>query len=235
LRSSEVFAAPEMESYAEWWQRPWLLFLILGLTTSHFFVLLYLVRRRLLVPLVSSLALLAAAPPLYRCLRPLSEGEHQSCANCRSFMSRLLYEYAEQHGGEFPRGGRNEWESMAKAIGGPDQVHFLTCHALQPKARAYWLAHGTLCDEVCCYGYNEGVRLSDPAGLVLAYFESPGYWECSHHRGNVLGRACLVHRGAGWGWWDFLAEDEFQEAQQRTREHVGRRRDGEAGARKDLE
>jgi len=158
--------------------------------------------------------LIAAGVPL-TCLYWRSRAaDAESCANCRSFIRGALAEYGAAHGGWFPAGGKDEWDSMAKCVVDEGMVHLFTSHALARRAEAHWRANRSLSEEVCCYRYNEGLRDDDPPNLVLVYFGTPTRWECSSHYVGKLGRPCLLTGALTWEWKD---EEELQKLQAQTR------------------
>lgn len=167
-------------------------------------------------------AILAGIGLTWVLLRALPQ-EDQACANCSSFIFRILESHAKTHEGWFPRGGRDEWDSLSRAIEEPDQVHFFTSHALQPSAGEYWAKTRSLSDEVSCYRYNEGLRLDDSVGLILMYYEKAGHWECMNHYMPDLGRVCLRLRLHG-SHWEYLGEEEFRQAQELTEQVLRDRR-----------
>ncbi len=148
--------------------------------------------------------------------------EDQACANCSSFIFRILETHAKAHDGWFPRGGKDEWDSLAQAIQDPIEVHFFTSHDLQPSAEEHWAKTRSLSDEVCCYRYNEGLRLDDPGELILMYYEKAGHWECMNHFMPELGRLCLRVREK---YWEYLGEEEFRRVQDLTEKVLRERRD----------
>jgi len=163
--------------------------------------------------------LIVAGVPLFCLLWRQWVNEAQSCANCRSFMRNALRAYSADHGGWFPFGGKDEWDSLAKCIG-DNPVHVFTSHELAQKAEAHWKATGTLSEEVCCYRYNEGLRDDDPTDMVIAYCGRPTRWECREHYVGKLGRPCLMTTGI----WEWKSELEFQELLARTHTFLAERR-----------
>ena len=106
--------------------------------------------------------------------------------------------------------------ARARAITSENEVHFFTSHALRNDAYQYWIREQSLNADVCCYRYNEGLRIDDRSELIVMYFHEAGHWECSHHYESELGRACLVHLKGSPGEWRFLPEEEFQKLQAKT-------------------
>ena len=223
LLSDEVVVIPEMLAKRAWWETPEkVAFLFFGTATFAFSGSFLLFGRRLLPALGFAVLCLVGAQAGLEKLST-DERENQSCANCRSFISQFLQSYAEAHEGWFPRGGRDEFDSLSKAIADEHEVHFFTSHAQAGAARKHWNQTGRLSGETCCYRYNEGLRADDPAGLVVMYYRTPGTWECSHHPTDKVGRVCLL-QSLTFGSWEFLRESDFQKRLEWTARFVQERR-----------
>jgi hypothetical protein len=131
-----------------------------------------------------------------------------SCANCRSFIYLQLEQYAIQHDGWYPKGGRDRLDSLAKCVGQVKDVRFFTSHAQSRRLAAYWQEHQTFSSNLCCYRYVEGLRTNDPQGLVMLYYWKPTRWECSSHKMQEEGRSvCFSPPGHSW---EFIQEEQFQ-------------------------
>jgi len=139
-----------------------------------------------------------------------------SCANCRSFVHWYLRDYAEEHDGWFPRGGKTPLDSLAQCITEPSETHFFTSHALQKKAMQYWEKRRSLSEDVSCYRYNEGLRVDSPSNLIVMYYYKPTRWECNIHKMKYVGRPVML----GLLYWEFLSEEEFQQRQRETLDFV---------------
>jgi hypothetical protein len=230
LLSDEIVVLPEMVGQrAAWESRDSILLVLLGAATISFLGTFLFFRGRLFFALGATLLCLFG---LLGGLGQLSDNvrESQSCANCRSFIAQFLTTYAQAQDGWLPRGGRDALDSLAKVITDESEVHFFTSHAQTAVARSYWLRTRSLSADVCCYRYNEGLRIGDPAGLIVLYYESPGLWECNHHPTTQMGRACLLHPGRymEFDQWEFLPEKEFQALQAKTTAHIANRNWDEA-------
>ncbi len=174
--------------------------------------------------LVAAWASLADTIP--EMLQYVRSREDQSCAECRDWLPVALGRWAMSHDGWFPRGGRDQWDSLAKLVTDGDLAEAFTSHALAEKARRTWEETGSLTDEVSCYGYNEGLRVDDPGELIVCAYETPGKWECSVHVMKEEGRTCLVLSGRVLEW-RFVEEASFGQLQRRTRDLLRRRERGE--------
>ncbi|MEW6303713.1 MAG: hypothetical protein AB1705_09595 [Verrucomicrobiota bacterium] len=133
----------------------------------------------------------------------------ESCANCRSFVHWLLDEYAAQHDGWYPKGGKDPLDSLAKCVKEPYQVRFFTSHAQAGRLVAQWEEKKTFSAANCCYRYVEGLRTNDPPGMVMLYSWQPTQWECSSHQMKEVGRVVCFHPPRHQ--WEFIPETEFQE------------------------
>lgn len=193
----------------------------LAACTLAYLILAVALRRRPVLAVFLGLGVTLGGHVAFHVARQRLVGDHQLCANCSSFIHRGLERYAKKHDGWFPRGGRDEWDSLAGAIEEEHEVHFFTSHALAASAVEHWTRTKSLSGEVSCYRYNEGLRTDDPEGLVLMYYESAGHWECSHHPMPDLGRSCLLLPGRHW---EYLGEEVFQAAQRKTEEFLEGRR-----------
>ena len=101
----------------------------------------------------------------------------EPCTGCSSFAARAFSRYSENHDGWYPRGGKDEWDSLA--IMARDEecmvtIDHFTNHYLSGRATALWESTGTFDRSVSCFRYNEGLRSSDPDDLILLYQEWPG-------------------------------------------------------------
>ena len=148
--------------------------------------------------------------------RQVDPSRIEFCWNCSSFMPDLLVEYAEQHGGWYPRGGADQWASLGMAINDGMDVHFFSCHELTWIASRQWHESGVLGREGCCYSYIEGIRVDDRKGLILAYFDPPGV-----PAGEI--RIALIHDPGKWLQWESYEEGEFKFLLQQTREFIASR------------
>ncbi len=181
-------------------------------------------HRSRFIKLVVPIAVVAVAVPVALYLhKRLKYNQRASCANCRTFVRFQLEEYANKHGGWYPRGGKNPLDSLSKCIPDFREVHLFTSHALSRKAQNYWKATRSLSEEVCCYRYNEGLRDDDPDDLVVMYYYKPTRWECREHKTDSLGRPVMRLPILAFGW-RFLPEDEFQREQAKTVEYLRKRK-----------
>ena len=183
-----------------------------------------------LVKLVLPLILFAGALPLLLQLRYWRReyyNPYASCANCRSFVKYYLQDYAEEHDGWFPRGGKTPLDSLGRCVTKAMDTFFFTSHALQKEAIAYWERHHTLSEEVSCYRYNEGLRLDDPCDLIVMYYYKPTRWRHSYQKTNHMGRPVLL----GFDYWTFLPEEEFQRRQRQTLDVIRTRKRRDDGYR----
>jgi len=179
-------------------------------------------HRSRFIKLVVPIAVVAVPVVLYLHKR-LKYNQHASCANCRTFMGFHLEEYADKHGGWYPRGGKNPLDSLAKCIPDFREVHLFTSHVLSRKAQDYWKATRSLSEEVCCYRYNEGLRDDDPYGLVVMYYYKPTRWLSWERKMDYLGRPVMRLPILAFGW-RFLPEDDFQREQAKTVEYLRERK-----------
>jgi len=174
--------------------------------------------RRGVVPFVS-IAILVGVCCTVCSLRQRYRRDHESCANCRSFIDSALEQYLmERKDGWLPRGGRTPADSLTQLspwLKGSGASCF-TSHALAGKLHAYYEKHGTFTYDLMCYRYNEGLRENDPTDLIVIYYFKPTRWECSYHKKSVLGRPVM---GLG-SFWEFLPEEEFQKRQKRTEDYL---------------
>jgi len=182
-------------------------------------------RWRTFLKLGGIAAVVAGLPLILLLICGHGARDYQSCANCRSQIRAPFRDYAEAHDGWLPGGGKDEWDSLAKCVQNGGDAGCFTSHALRGKASRYWEKTGSLCDEVCCYRYNEGLRADDPDGLIVMYYESPTHWECSSHHMDELGRPCMLTQGLVRDWsWEWLPEEKFQAEQARTLAFIGARK-----------
>jgi hypothetical protein len=166
-------------------------------------------RNRLVSAGIAAAVLAAVGFGGYAAYLRLIRNPAASCANCRSFIHWQLDEYASQHGGWYPKGGRDPLDSLAKCVGDVKDVHFFTSHAQARQLVAHWEAQKSFSSNLCCYRYVEGLRTNDPQGLVMLYYWKPTRWECSSHKMKGVGRPVCFHPPGHS--WEFISEPEFQE------------------------
>lgn len=143
-----------------------------------------------------------------------------SCANCRTQLGMSMRMYASDHGNWYPRGGTDEWDSLARCIASPEAARASTSHALGGAAARFWTTNHTLSAHVCCYRYNEGLRAEDPVEMVLLYYKEPTRWASNMARLDKLGRPVMDPSGH----WEFLNEPEFQRRHAQTIQFLAARR-----------
>ncbi|MBI3096849.1 MAG: hypothetical protein HYY93_01185 [Planctomycetes bacterium] len=209
-----------------WWLRPpCVAGILLAWSILPFLFVHRRLKQRVLLSVPCSLALLIGVAWGLRFSADHTILGEQSCFNCRNFTHFAFDQYASSHEGWYPRGGRDEWDSLARAFENEHDVHFFTSHVLARAAEAHWQSTRSLTEDLCCYRYNEGLREDDPAGLILMYYASAGDWECCCKRAGRRGRVCWRVNGSGTEWrWQFLNEDEFQRVQAQTLSYLAGRR-----------
>jgi len=177
--------------------------------------------RWYLVKLLLPLILFAGALPVgLEFWRRQHYNPYASCANCRSFVKYYLLDYAQEHDGWFPRGGKTPLDSLGQCITKPMDTHFFTSHALQKKAMEYWERHRSLSEDVSCYRYNEGLRLDNSDDLIVMYYYKRTRWECNIHKMKYVGRPVLF----GFTYWKFISEEEFQQRRRETLDFIRTRK-----------
>ena len=175
-------------------------------------------RKRITIALVLLVVLGAAGIGGVFLYVRLTQHPAASCPNCRSFIYYSLEEYAQQHEGWYPRGGKDPLDSLSKCVTDEANVHVFTSHALSSDHVAYWRQQRSFSPEFCCYRYNEGLREDDPGGLILLYYFEPTRWQGHSSKMSEIGRP--VSRVPPMHSWEWMPEAEFQEWQRKTQEYL---------------
>lgn len=138
----------------------------------------------------------------------------RSCPNCSSFTRYYLDDYADEHDGYFPKGGKTPLDSLAQCIKEEKEVHFFTSHLRTMKCIDYWKKHKSLNEDVTVYRYNEGLNEADPGNLVIMYY----YKDSKTYKG--IGRFVLRNYNSKFR---FMTTEEFQQAQKETVDFLKKR------------
>jgi len=164
--------------------------------------------------IASSVVFILSLTLFYLHRRILAERD-AACPNCRSFIHYYLMDYADEHDGYFPHGGKTPLDSLAQCIKREEEVHFFTSHLRANACREHWKKYKSLNKDVTIYRYNEGLHSADPPGLILLYY----YKETDTYKGK--GRPVMLL--PGWHW-TVMKEDDFQKAQKKTEAFLRKRK-----------
>ncbi|MDB4637304.1 hypothetical protein OAF24_00210 [bacterium] len=128
-----------------------------------------LLRKKYLIPLAILAVIIGLARYRYHQIYPYGWSHF-----CETQLSFALRDYADRHGGKFPRGGSSPEASLGLLYPHDANAYLLSGKRAPPEqTEKVLVSGGTLTPETCGWHYVEGLTIDDNPELALFWCKEP--------------------------------------------------------------